>query len=326
MKSEESKAYRPSFGGLHTKTTRKVARGVLLISTLFALGCGKPERKVPEGERPLHVVTTTTILTDLAREIGGQDVHVVGIMKPGGDPHLYRPTPRDAQAIANADLVLTNGLKLEGWIDDLVRNAGGGAKVVVASKSVKHLSDPSKTNYPDPHFWHDPTLWSIAADNVTASFVETDKVHKADFEKRRDAYKTELAALDKTLEGALSTVPKDKRYLVTSHDAFQYFGKRYGLNVVAVQGISTESEAGSRDVARLVEVVKENQVPAVFVETSVNPKLLQQIATETGAKIGGTLYSDSLDAEGKPGGTYVGMMKANAKTVAEALGGNAAGL
>jgi ABC-type Zn uptake system ZnuABC Zn-binding protein ZnuA len=193
--------------------------------------------------------------------------------------------------------------------------------VVVLSKGIEPLKDPSKTNYPDPHIWHDASLWRVAAQNLRDALIKRDPDNAKLYQERTEAYLKELDALHREVKASVETIPAQKRVLVTSHDAFQYFGRAYGLEVVAVQGLSTESEAGARDLARVIEVVKGRQVPAVFVETSVNPKLMEQISRETGAGIGGTLYSDSLGAKGEPGQTYTGMLRANTERITRALGG-----
>ncbi len=297
-------------------TTAAAALGLMV-------GCG-PGTATKDASGKKTVVTTTTMLQDLATVIGGEDLQVRGIMKPGGDPHLYKPTPADASMIARSDMVLTNGLKLEGWIDDLVRNAGGKASIKVASKGIEALRDPNKTNYPDPHIWHDPTLWTKAAQNVRDAFIELDPEHAEGYRARTAGYIKDLGTLDAEIKKAVETLPAERRVLITSHDAFQYYAKRYGLKVMAVQGLSTESEAGARDVARIVDAVKANGLPAIFVETSVNPKLIEQISRESGAKIGGTLYSDSLGEPGGPGGTYLDMLRQNTQIITKALGGKAA--
>lgn len=294
---------------------------VLVVSSLA--GC-KPASGDADGDGKKRVVATTTMIEDLAREIGGPDVHVTGIMKPGGDPHLYQPTPADARAVAQADLVLTNGLKLEGWIDDLVRNAGGDATVRVLSEGVSPLKDPAKTNYPDPHFWHDVGLWRTAATNTRDALVELDPANAEAYRQRATAYVARLDKLDGWVKERVATLPKERRTLVTSHDAFQYFGKAYGFEVVAIQGLSTQTEAGAQDLARVVETVRKHNVPAIFVETSVNPKLIEQVSRETEAKVGGTLHSDSLGARDGKAGTYEGMIRANVDQVVDALGGKTA--
>lgn len=298
---------------------QKLTNWACFLCTSLTLWACQPGDAKDTDSASHRVVATTTMLEDLTRELAGDDIAVSGIMQPGGDPHLYKPTPSDARLIARSDLVITNGLKLEGWIDDLVRNAGGGARVIVATKGIEALKDPSRTNYPDPHVWHDVELWKIAVGNVRDALIELEPAHSADITARAESFINELSALDAEVKASIGDIPEDHRILVTSHDAFNYYGARYGLKVVAVQGLSTESEAGARDVARVVDVVKAAKLPAIFVENSVNPKLIEQISRETGATIGGTLYSDSLgDAEG-PGATYTGMIRENTRLIHAAL-------
>ncbi|MEL6178865.1 MAG: zinc ABC transporter substrate-binding protein [Myxococcota bacterium] len=297
-----------------------LALGAALMM-LVGGGCspsGKTGTQETTSKRP-KVVTTTTMLTDLVSVIAGDTVDVQGIMAPGGDPHLYQPTPGDAKSIARADLVVTHGLKLEGWIDDLVRNAGGKAQVVVSTEGITPLQDPLKTGYPDPHTWQDVSLWKVQAANVRDALVALDPDNAASYRSRAADHIKALETLDGWVTQQITQIPKERRVLVTSHDAFQYYGARYGLEVVAVQGISTESEAGARDVARIVDVIRERALPAIFVESSVSPKLIEQISRETGASIGGTLFSDSLGPADSPGGTYMGMIRENTTRVVAAL-------
>lgn len=292
----------------------------LLVGMAFlASGC-KPE-KADKDSGKLKVVATTTMIKDLALQIGGEDIQIDGIMKPGGDPHLYTPTPADAKMVARADVVLTNGLKLEGWIEDLVRNAGGEATTVVVTKGISPMQDPAKTNYPDPHVWHDVALWKVAAENVRDSLVKIDAKNAEAHKKRATAYIAELDALDEWVKSETQKIPAEKRVLITSHDAFNYYGRAYKMDVVGIQGLSTEAEAGAQDVARIVELVKSKKIPSLFVETSVNQKLIEQVSRETGTSIGGSLYSDSLGPDGTPEGTYKGMIESNTRQLVKALSG-----
>jgi zinc/manganese transport system substrate-binding protein len=303
----------------------RAASGLGLLLVLGALGCeaspGSPGEGAQKPAGRLRVVATTTMIGDLAQEIGGDAVEVQTIMRPGGDPHLYQPTPADAKVIARADLILTNGLRLEGWIDDLVRNAGGKGEVVVLSEGIEALQDPQKTNYPDPHLWHDAARWAQVAARLRDVLVAKDPAHAEGYKARAGRYAEALGALHERVKAQIQTIPASRRVLITSHDAFQYYGRAYGLEVVAVQGLSTEGEAGAQDLARVIEVVRQREVPALFVETSVNPKLIEQISRETGAAIGGELYSDSLGSPGAPGATYLGMIEANTARIVEALRG-----
>lgn len=294
-------------------------RGVWWLWVLVAMlgvACSPSAERGSEG--PLRVVATTTMLTDLVRQVGGDDVAVEGILKPGGDPHLYQPTPGDARLLASADVIVMNGLHLEGWMEALVRNTGRDARLIVAAEGVEPLKDPQRSGWPDPHVWHDAGRWSQVSEHVADELAAARPEAAPRIQARRDAWVKELAALDQEVRQALAPIPQEQRVLVTSHDAFHYYGKAYGLEVVAIQGISTESEAGARDLARVVDLVRARKIPAVFVESSVNPKLIEQLSRETGAKIGGTLYSDALGAT-PPEDTYTGMLRANTRAIATGL-------
>jgi ABC-type Zn uptake system ZnuABC Zn-binding protein ZnuA len=285
-------------------------------------GCNSTASEADDG-KPL-VVTTTTMLDDLSEQLGGDAVRVEGIMAPGGDPHIYQPTPSDARLIAKSDLVVTSGLKLEGWINDLVRNAGGERPVIVASDGVDPIKEAGTEEGVDPHFWFDLQSWDIAVDNVGQGLVELVGKNSpaADaIRQRQKAYKAQNDRLHDWIYARMETIPEKQRVLITSHDAFAYFGRTYGIDVVGIQGISTDQEASQRDVANIVDVVDERDAPAVFVETSVNPALIKQVARETGVEVAGPLYSDSIGAEGTPAGTFVGTVIENVRMITEALGG-----
>lgn len=270
------------------------------------------------------VVASTTMLEDLVRELAPDGVRVEGIMAPGGDPHLYQPTPGDARLVAQSDLVVRNGLHLEGWIDDLLENAGGERPIVTASEGVEPIHMESFAGGVDPHIWFDVSLWravAVTTADALADLVADDPVAVAQVRERAAAYDARLAALDAWVRSTLATIPAERRVLVTSHDAFNYFGRAYDLDVRGIQGISTEQEASQRDVADVIDMVRERGLPAVFVETSVNPGLVRQVARETGARVLGPLYSDSLGAADGPAGTWVGMVVENVRLVTEGLGG-----
>lgn len=295
---------------------------VALALMVGAIGCEKSE-DTGDSQRK-KVVATTTMLADLTAELAGDDLDVVGIMSPGGDPHLYQPTPSDARAIASSDMVVRSGLKLEGWIDDLLENAGGERPIVTASKGVDAIRAEDQYGGIDPHFWFELDAWAKATENVSAALIELVGPETAEAERIRQrtrAYLERVERLDGWVRTQLATIPKEQRVLITSHDAFGYFGRAYDIDVVALQGISTEQEASQRDVARIVELVRNRKAPAVFVETSVNPALIEQVAHETGAEVAGPLYSDSIGQSGGPAGTFVGTVAENVRMITESLGG-----
>lgn len=298
----------------------KIAVG--LLGLIVLAGCEKKSASAAD-ERPV-VVATTTMLADLSEQIGGDAVRVEGIMSAGGDPHLYQPTPNDARLVAQSDLVVKSGLKLEGWIDDLLENAGGTRPTVVASDGVDPIRMEGFKGGVDPHFWFEIAAWKIAANNVGQALIELvgPRTPEGEAVKRRlEAHLDELDRLDTWVKAELASIPKEQRVLITSHDAFNYFGRAYDIDVIGIQGVSTDQEASQRDVANIIELVKKRNAPAVFVETSVNPALIEQVARETGAKVAGPLYSDSIGASDGPASTFVGTVAENVRMITEALGG-----
>lgn len=293
----------------------------LLALALVVSACAPSRPEAPaEGSAPaLPAVATTTMIADLVRHVGGPRVRVTGLLAPGGDPHLYKPVPSDAQAIAGARVVFVNGLRLEHWSEDLIARSNPAARVVTVAQSVKARPSPVDPAVPDPHFWFDVRRWRQAVASVEGALVALDPKHTSSYRANAKLYRAELDALDAWVRERVSTVPRARRTLITSHDAFAYFGEAYGFAVWPIQGISTEAEAGTRDVIRVVEAVKKAKVPAVFVESSVNPKLVEQVARETGAALGGTLHSDSVGAVGTSGADYIGMVRDNVDLIVEAL-------
>lgn len=300
-------------------------RYYLIIALLGVTAC--QSQGVDVRTEVKSVVTTTTMLRDLVSTLGGSHVRVESLVGVGADPHVFQPKPSSARAVAQSDLVVTNGLSLEGWIDDLIANAGGARPVVVASTGVTPIRMEGFKAGTDPHFWFDPTLWAVAATNVASGLdrlFSDSREAQTEIAKNLEAYLAQLDALDAWTRARLATIPEKQRVLVTSHDAFNYFGRAFALEVVGIQGLSTESEASQRDVARVIDLVRARGVPAVFVESSVNPALIERVARETGAEKRGPLYSDSLgDAQG-PAGTYIGMVEENVRLVVEGLGGTLA--
>ena len=295
--------------------------GILGMASLAIVGC---DRAAEESESDVPVVvTTTTMLEDLVRELGGEDVKTLGIMPLGADPHVYQPRPGDARVVAGSDAVVMNGLLLEGWMDSLVRHAGGERPVIVASDALDEASLLSLEGAVDPHVWFDVGMWRQVAAHVTDGLVPLVDDEAADrIRARHAAYDEVLAGLDGWVRGQMESIPSGRRVLITSHDAFGYFGRAYGIDVEAIQGLSTEQEASQRDVANIIELVRRTNAPAVFMESSVHPGLIQQVARETDAEAAGPLYSDSLGPESAGAHTYVGMIHANVRMITEALGGD----
>lgn len=281
---------------------------------------------------PLYVVTTTTMITDLVKQVGGDRVNVVGLMGPGIDPHLYKPTASDVIRLQKAQAVFYNGLMLEGRMSDLFdRLAKRGKRVYAVSSLIPQdqlLRPPEFEGHYDPHVWGNAQFWILAIDVVVKGLGQADPAGSADYVRHGEAYKSELTKLHTWAKEQVQRVPSDKRVLITSHDAFNYFGRAYGFQVVGVQGISTVSEAGLADVAKVVDFIRGKGIKAIFVESSVPRAAIDRISKDSGATIGGELFSDALGTPGKmhtvagetyDEGTYIGMLKHNILTAVEAL-------
>lgn len=282
----------------------------------------------------LPVVASFSILADLVGEVGGDRVDVVSLVPVNGDAHVFEPTPQDAKNVAGAKLIFENGLGLEGWMDRLIKQAGAKATIVVASTGVtpRHRTkdepqdedegSASGSGGPiDPHAWQSVKNAEIYVKNIRDALVKADPADKAYFDANAKAYLVQLAALDAEIRTAMAKIPAEHRRIVTSHDAFGYFGDAYGLKLLAPQGFSTEEEPSAQDVANLIRQIKADKIPAVFIENMTNPTLIQQVASESGAKVGGELFSDALSDPSGPAPTYVDMMRSNVKELSAALGG-----
>ncbi|MGF1627997.1 MAG: metal ABC transporter substrate-binding protein [Kiloniellaceae bacterium] len=284
----------------------------------------------------LKVVTTFTILGDMARNVGGEHIALTTLVGPDGDAHVYEPTPADARALAQADLVIVNGLGFEGWIDRLVNASGYKGAVVVASDGISALkgeedhghghseahAEKGKDHHHgelDPHAWQDLANGRLYVANIARALAAADPAHADDYRRRAEAYDGELVALDRDIRSRLDAVPADRRKVITSHDAFQYFGRAYGIDFHAPVGLSTESEPSAGEVGALVRQMREEGIRALFVENITDPRLVQQLAREAGAVIGGTLYSDSLSGPTGPAPTYLDMFRHNASEIAKAF-------
>lgn len=283
------------------------------------------------AQEKLPVVASFSILGDFVREIGGDRVAVSTLVGPDGDAHVYSPTPADAKTVAGAKLVVVNGLKFEGWLTRLIKSSGTKATVATATKGIKPLElddhghgHGHSHGSEDPHAWQSIANAKIYVGNVRDALIAADPAGKATYEANAAAYQTKLDALEAEVKAAVARIPADRRKAITSHDAFGYFAKAYGIQFIAPQGVSTEAEASAKDVARIIRQIKAQKVPAVFLENITNPRLAEQIARESGAKIGGRLYSDALSSADGPAGTYIAMMKHNISQIEKALVGGPA--
>lgn len=289
----------------------------ILFTMIFQIGCETSNSKTNSDK--IVVVSSITIINDIVRNIGKDKVEASAICAIGTDPHTYKSVPSDSRKIASADLIFINGFGLEGWINKLIKASGENKPVVTVSEGIIPLKDDKGHGDPDPHCWFDISYAKIYAENIAKGLIKVDSLNKEFYLKNLVDYISKLDSLDSWAKDELSKIPSDKRILITSHDAFRYFGKAYKIRVEALQGISTEAKPQTADVARLVDLIKKVDLPAVFIETSVNPKLLEQISLETNAKIGGTLYSDSIGEESSAGNSFINAFKFNVNTIVSKL-------
>jgi len=245
----------------------------------------------------------------MAKNIAGGMVNVECIVPIGGDPHLHEPTPRDAQMVNRADLIIKNGLTFEGWLNELIENSGTKAKTVRVTEGIQPIQSAEYENSADPHAWMDASLGLTYIKNIKDALSELDPDNADIYAFNYGVYKTQLEDLDQYIKTAIQKIPAQKRVLITSHDAFQYYGRAYGIRLEAILGTSTDAEAQTSDIIRLNKVIKASNVPALFVESTINPKLLKQLAKDNDIEIGGQLYADSIGDEESPAPTYIDMLK-----------------
>ena len=299
------------------------------LAAVAALAMALPAGWVAAEER-LDVVATTGMIADAAREVGGDLVEVRALMGPGVDPHAYRQTRTDIVAMANADLVLWHGLYLEAQMEDFMRGLEEGGNIVAVAESMPRnllLGHDDYDDKYDPHVWMNPNLWARVVLNVRDALIETSPDNEQTFRDNADAHLVELEELAQYTTKVLSSVPAESRVLLSAHDAFNYFGSAYGFEVMGIQGISTESEAGLKRISELVDMLVERDIGAVFVESSVSDRNIRALIEGAAAKghevvIGGELFSDAMGEDGTYEGTYLGMIDHNASVIAEALGGD----
>jgi zinc/manganese transport system substrate-binding protein len=294
---------------------------------MFMLALGELSAAAAAQDK-VKVVATFTILADIVRNVGGDRVEVVSLVGPNGDAHVYAPTPGDARTIGSAQLVVVNGLGFEGWIARLAAANKGKVPMVVASNGVKPRSHGAahgpghrqSKGHADPHAWQSVGNVKTYAANIRDALIAVDPAGKAVYEAATVRYVDQLAVLDREIRDTLARIPQDRRRVITSHDFFGYFAQAYGVTFIAVRGLSTESQPSARDMARIIAQVKAQQVAAVFLENITDQRLMQRIAEETGARIGGRLISDALTGPGDVAPTYADLMRHNARQLAAALG------
>jgi zinc/manganese transport system substrate-binding protein len=303
-----------------------LARKILLTAAaLLATGAAPllAQDKVP-------VVATFSILGDFVGNVGGERIALSTLVGPNGDGHVYSPTPADARKIKEAKVAFVNGLKFEGWITRLVRSSGTKAKVIEASKGVRTIKvaesspahdhgDHSHAGDIDPHAWQSVGNAKVYVGNIRDALIAADPAGQEAYAANATAYLARLDELEREVKEIVAKIPPDRRRVITSHDAFGYFADAYGVAFVAPQGVSTDAEASARDVARIIQQMRKEKIAAVFLENVSDPRLTKRIADETGAKVGGTLYSDALSDASGPAATYIDMVRHNARTLAAAL-------
>jgi zinc/manganese transport system substrate-binding protein len=281
--------------------------GLALIAAAFPL----------RAQDRLNVVASFSILGDFAKNVGGDRVNVAMLVGPNGDVHVYAPAPADAKKIADAKLLVINGLGLEGWLPRLLQSSGGKAPITVATNGIAPLRLGSDA---DPHAWQSVANAKIYVANISDALVAVDPGDAEAFRANAARYTAELDALDREVRAAVAQIPTAHRKVISTHDAFGYFAAAYGIEFIAPSGVSTEAEPSARDVAKIISQIKSAKIPAVFLENFGDPRLVSRIAAETGSKVGGTLFSDALTDEKGPCPTYIEMVRHNIKTLTSALG------
>jgi zinc/manganese transport system substrate-binding protein len=253
--------------------------------------------------------------------VGGDRVEVATLVGPDGDAHVYAPAPADAKKVADAKVLVTNGLGYEGWMSRLLKASGTKAPVVVATKGIKERKarDSHGHGEADPHSWQSVANAKVYVTNIRDALIAADPAGKAAYEVNAAAYIAKLDTLDQEVKAAVAAIPVERRKIITSHDAFGYFEQAYGVAFIAPQGVSTEAEPSARDIARIITQVKKQKIPAVFLENVTDPRLMERIAKETGARVGGKLYSDALTGENGDAPGYIELMRHNLKTLGAAL-------
>jgi len=283
----------------HAKILRLCLRMTMLLAALPAYGA------------PVKVVASFSIIGDMVHQVGGDNITLTTLVGPDGDAHMYQPTPADAKAIASADLVIVNGLGLEGWIGKLITSSGYTGDIVPAIRDVKPLSFSGEGLAQDPHAWQDVANAKRYVATIRDALATADPAHANDYRVNAARYTSELDALDGWVKSEIARVPVNSRKVITSHDAFQYYGKAYGVEFIAPLGLSTDSEASARDIAALIDQIRKAHVRALFLENMTDGRLMRQLETDGGAHIGGTLYSDALSTAGGPAPDYMAMMRQN---------------
>ncbi|MFL9823950.1 zinc ABC transporter substrate-binding protein [Rhodoplanes sp. SY1] len=325
--------------GTLTAATAGLALTAVLMPPTVVLAQAASEAEKPAGAAPggaaapVKVVASFSILGDLVKQVGGPLVAVDLLVGPNADMHAFQPSPADSKKLAGAKLVVINGLGLEGWVERMTKASGYTGPVVVAAKGLKPIAKPKEKGHDhdhghghdhgkdDPHAWQSVGNVKLYVANIRDGLAAVDPANKATYAANADAYLKQLDALDRDIKAAFEGVPKDRRQVITAHQAFRYYGAAYGIEFRGAKGVTEESEPSAREIADLIKLIKKEKVRALFVENTSNRRLLDRIAQETDAKVGGTLFSDALSDATGPAPTYIDMMRANTKALADALKG-----
>ena len=279
--------------------------------------CALIASALPAHAESLKVVASFSILGDLVRNVGGDSINVTTLVGPDSDAHVYTPTPADTKRIADAKLIIVNGLGFEGWLPRLVQSSGSKAKIVTATDGITPLRLGSDA---DPHAWQSVGNAKIYVGNIRDALAAADPANTGQYRANAEAYLAKLDTLDRDVRDAMAKIPPARRKVISTHRAFGYFAASYGIEFIAPLGVSTESEPSARDIAKIITQVKQAKIPAVFLESITDPRLMQRISAETGARVGGTLYSDGLTGEKGDAPTYIDMLRHNIKALTRALG------
>ncbi|WP_227438514.1 metal ABC transporter substrate-binding protein [Methylobacterium sp. W2] len=309
------------------QSRRHIVRSAAAACAALILALAPFGEKADAAE-PLKAVATFSILGDLVKQVGGDRVEVSTLVGPDADAHGYNPAPGDARKLTAANLVVVNGLGLEGWLDRLIKASGTKAPVIVATKGVKPIEGDDDhggghaghAHHDDPHAWQSIANVRIYIANISDGLSKIDPDHAADYAANAKAYLATLAGLESDIRATIAAIPPEHRKIITTHDAFGYFTAAYGLDFIAPQGVSTDSEASPKDVARIIRQIRRDKIPAVFLENVADPRLMQQISRESGATVGGKVYSDALSGPDGPAATYAAMMRSNLAAFSAALG------
>lgn len=295
-------------------------RFFVFIFFLGLIACGTNEQQAADNTTPKQpkIVATASIFADMAQHIAGDLLEIQLIVPIGSDPHLHEPTPSDARLVTSADLILMNGLTFEGWLSELIENAGTKGKVVRITEGITPIGGAYE-NASDPHAWMNVKNGLVYIENIKNAMVAAVPKYAKEFEFNYGVYQKQLEDLDTYIQTEIEKIPVNKRILITSHDAFAYYGQRYGIRLEAALGTSTEAEVQISDIQRLNKMIRENEIPAIFVESTINPKLLKQLAADNKIAIGGELFADSIGDKDSDASTYHDMLKYNTDLIVGAL-------